>query len=338
MRTDRELWADTCRTISTLGVITIHASGETFYQFNKIPDRDWLFANFIDSLVRCSVPLFVMLSGYLILNSDRSEEFHIRSITKRILRVSIPLLSWSLIYLFFLKTVTGGSFELSILFSRPAMYHLWFVYMIIGLYIIYPIFFVVFRYYNSNIEAKVYIIAIWIIFNSISIYIKIPAMNLLQLDNIFGYGGYFLLGAFLGGSLSSRIGWLPIILVYSLSTMATFFATWHFSSATGSASELAYSYFSPNVLIGSVAVFLFCQKLDVPDKFKKYVIKLSDVSFMVFFMHILVLEYVKLYTLPLSYKFSIPLYIATISIITFSVSVIISIVLRYIPGSRQFIG
>lgn len=60
---DRKVWADLLRVAAIFGVIVIHACGLTFYKYGNISQSDWLAINLLDSMARCSVPLFVMLSG-----------------------------------------------------------------------------------------------------------------------------------------------------------------------------------------------------------------------------------------------------------------------------------
>ena len=66
MSVKRLYWADCCRVVAMIGVVLLHSSAATFYQFN--PKMNWYLTNFLDSSARFCVPLFLLLSGALLLN------------------------------------------------------------------------------------------------------------------------------------------------------------------------------------------------------------------------------------------------------------------------------
>lgn len=96
----------------------------------------WLFY-----LGHFSIPVFVMISGALLLDDARQEsagQFYRR----RMFRVGIPLVVWTVVYLLVRRfidheTLSAGSIVQLILVGDP-YYHLWFLYMIFGLYLITP--------------------------------------------------------------------------------------------------------------------------------------------------------------------------------------------------------
>lgn len=63
----RLIWVDLVRTIAVLAVIVLHVSAWPVTQFGKIPVEAWWWANAYDSLVRPCIPLFVMISGAVLL-------------------------------------------------------------------------------------------------------------------------------------------------------------------------------------------------------------------------------------------------------------------------------
>ena len=64
--------ADIIRAIAIILVVIIHISSELVNTPRIFLTPDWWFANFIDSLARVAVPLFIMLSGFLILHPGKS--------------------------------------------------------------------------------------------------------------------------------------------------------------------------------------------------------------------------------------------------------------------------
>ena len=206
-----ESWADLCRVCAIFGVVLIHSCGAAFYQYGKIPQADWLSANPPDSLARCSVPLFVMLSGALLLRSGE-DRLTVPQIAIRIGKVLIPLLTWSVAYLWYVSGYNFGAIRWLSPLTQPAMYHLWFVYMIIGLYILLPIFQPVFRFIVNRRDMQIYLLCVWFIITCIPVYWPIPLLALMQQGSLLGYGGYFLIGGIIASAppvrVPARIWWL----------------------------------------------------------------------------------------------------------------------------------
>ena len=134
----RESWVDWMRTAACLMVMTIH-SVEPFYIGGDgalvLTRTDAFWCAFFDSFVRMCVPLFVIASSYL--------QFPVRYPTgeflrRRAERLLVPFVLWSLVYALALGSPVNNLRDLLLNFNYDAG-HLWFVYMLIGLYIIMPL-------------------------------------------------------------------------------------------------------------------------------------------------------------------------------------------------------
>ena len=100
MQNDNKLlFADYMRVTATLAVILLHAAGDLLYSFDKndLLNSYWWTGNVIDSCVRWCVPVFVMLSGSLLLNPNKEEAIG-EFLKKRMMRVLVPFVFWSVIY------------------------------------------------------------------------------------------------------------------------------------------------------------------------------------------------------------------------------------------------
>ena len=80
-------WMDICRLIAIFGVILIHISAPVFYDYRTISIDSFLIGNGIDSLARVSVPLFIMLSGALLLGKRQKWG----GVVKELLEYCFPL-------------------------------------------------------------------------------------------------------------------------------------------------------------------------------------------------------------------------------------------------------
>ena len=137
---------DYLRAIACFMVILVHVC-EAFYfnldgiSFSSNADRWWI--SFIDSSLRPCVPLFIMASAYLLVPLKDSTPVFFK---RRFTRVCIPFIVWGLLYAF-LPLLWGGhgwdgakTHLLTFLYNFPSnAIHLWFVYMLIGVYFFMPI-------------------------------------------------------------------------------------------------------------------------------------------------------------------------------------------------------
>ena len=71
---NRIVYADLLRIIATFAVIVLHVSVSKWYE-SPIREYNWQMFNIYDSLVRWSVPVFVMISGMFFLNPNKEIDF-----------------------------------------------------------------------------------------------------------------------------------------------------------------------------------------------------------------------------------------------------------------------
>ena len=77
--TDRKAiisWADLIRAVAIFLVVMIHVSGQLTNPWGEIPTAQWIIADIYGGIARIAVPLFFMISGYLLLpRSENSGRF-----------------------------------------------------------------------------------------------------------------------------------------------------------------------------------------------------------------------------------------------------------------------
>lgn len=331
----RHAWADLCRVAAIFGVIVIHACGPSFYQFNRISDADWLSSVLINSFVRPSVPIFVMLSGALILR-DASNSISLKMIVNRIIKVGVPLIVWSIFYLFYVSYHTGNPVDFLSIFRVPAMYHLWFVYMIIGIYLIIPILNPVYYFLKQNPVFQWYLLGLWLLITSVTIYQPVPLLALLQQTQILGYGGYFLLGGIIANTQILNNSLYKSVIIYFFASIFTFYYTWHLSHQASAPVETPFIYVTLNVFLASVAFFIIIRKISIEGFLYKLVVWASDRAFIIFFVHVIILERVQIALSPAGMPKALEIIAA--SAVTFAICLAFAGVLRLIPKSRVLFG
>jgi surface polysaccharide O-acyltransferase-like enzyme len=121
-------------------VVIAHVSGQLTNAWGQISTTQWMISNIYGGIARVCVPLFFMLSGYLLLpRSETLREFY----SRRMLKILIPLVVWSLIYLSYycisLGHICTSSVIADLLLVKGAYYHLWFLYPLISIYFVLPL-------------------------------------------------------------------------------------------------------------------------------------------------------------------------------------------------------
>lgn len=139
---ERNSFLDITRIVAVLAVIMIHTSSGfvTLYDTSSI---EFLWGNIFDSISRIGVPLFVMISGSLML--DEEKNITIKSLlSKNIKNIVYLLIFWSVIYcsiyevIFPLIKGEALNFPSIIVSLENGHFHMWYLYMMIGLYLITP--------------------------------------------------------------------------------------------------------------------------------------------------------------------------------------------------------
>ena len=133
----RKYWIDFLRVISVMGVVCIHCTVEYYMRFGIISDRNWWIANVVNACSRFSVPMFVMISGCVLLGKVRDIKSFYRERTSRLIP---PFLVWNIFYLL-INYVNGGEIWKIIkdtILMGHAYYHLWYLTMFVFLMLFAP--------------------------------------------------------------------------------------------------------------------------------------------------------------------------------------------------------
>jgi len=137
MDTMRKYYLDYLRVLGIFAVIIIHVTAPVYNVSHEVGEAGWWFSNVFNSISRFSVPLFVMISGAVLLDkSIKLNEFY----RKRSLRLLPPILFWTLFYIGF-RLYNGEEIK-NILFllarDGNAATHLWYLTMFACLMIFAP--------------------------------------------------------------------------------------------------------------------------------------------------------------------------------------------------------
>ncbi len=287
------IWVDYLRLIATFSVVFLHSAAPLLKKYHELPEEYWMTGNIYDSLVRMCVPLFFMISGLLLLG--KSEPLKV-FFSKRMDKVLVPLIAWSLIYVFWeayyegSETISFSSFYN--IFLAPAYYHLWYLYAIIGIYLFLPILRVIIGKADRNLLH--YYLLLWFVAVAI-----IPigeniteVSSKIDLFSISGYSGYLVLGFLLGKMDITKKLAISAIFIFIISVTVTATGTYFLTVENdGVFSEYFYGYMTPNVILMSASMFIltkyFISKVDAfaSDRMLSILKSFSSASFGIYLIH-----------------------------------------------------
>ncbi|MFN8292085.1 MAG: acyltransferase family protein [Chitinophagales bacterium] len=289
------------RALATIAVILLHVASSILYNFSPHPSTNWHIGNLYDSAVRFSVPIFFMLSGALLLDKDYSltNFFH-----KRFLKVLPPFIFWCIVYAcynFYIQTDAEGKPFFPTLFSNfyhfyndtllgilhGNSYHLWFVFQIIGIYLVTPLLRPWVK--QANTTDFIYFLILWLTTLLIQCSTSKEYIPDIPLATFTGYIGYFVLGYFLHKHVKIN-SWFALLL-YIAGFAFTVLGTYFLSVKQGAFSGFYYEYLSFNVLLSAIGVFLFFKNLTIPASFSQKTIALiGENSYGIYLAHVLILN------------------------------------------------
>lgn len=341
---NRVIYADILRVIATLAVMIIHVSATNYGDLSPHA-YEWNILNIYDSLVRWCVPMFVMLSGMFFLNPKKPLSLK-KLYTKYIYRITLALLVWGSIYQLYkgiLKHTIDRHFfvdTIRIFLQGETHYHLWFLYMIIGLYIVTPIL----RMFIQSAKKRdiEYFLIIGFIFTSLIPTIQhfypfhhfTPFLIKLDVNLVLGFPLYYMMGYYLSQySLSKNIRNFYYILGI-LSVFITIIGTRMLSLDKGSPDTFLYDYLRSNVFFTSIALFLFFKEFFSKKQFNQTSLSvisvLSKYSFGMYLVHDMIrtlLMKIGLENVSFNPLVSVPF----IAVCLFIISFIITFLIRKIP-------
>ena len=258
------IWSDAIRIVAVFSVIVLHnaAAGSEYFGARTV---EWQICNFYNSIVRFAVPVFVMVSGMFLL--DPAKEYDIKKLyCTKILRIVTAYLFWSA---FYSLISIGGHRQLSGLFGYTGIhnnsivhsiligpFHLWFLFMISGLYIVTPFL----RVIVKDERLTLYFFACSLVFvcgtslvNLFPAMRKIVELTITRLDvNLLAsFSGYYVWGNWLSRHRLQAFVRKIIYLMGAFSAIGTVvlngYAGYHYNVPR----QLMYGHHLPNILMMS---------------------------------------------------------------------------------------
>jgi surface polysaccharide O-acyltransferase-like enzyme len=357
----RFLWADFIRGMGIVLVILGHVSSIPMQRFHDVTPLNWQVANIYNVIARSCVPLLFMISGALLLPRQESLKDFFR---KRFKRVLFPFLLWSLLYIFWKEGCfsIGGTYEtwrqgcfgeysfvnsikviIMWLITRPAEYHLWFMYELFAIYLITPVLRVIVNAGRDDILW--YMIAIWFVFGPLQrlVEFRLRFDLIFDLGYLTGYLGYFILGYLITKIKITKPMLVAAGIVYVAMAYYTANITMVYSFREGKLVDYFQFLLSWNVVLLSSSLYILLRAwaetiFQKPHPFlAKVAVSLTAASFGIYLLHVFVISWMeKLHISPLVGSAIVAVPLTTLCV--FFVSWLIIALLMKIPYVREVVA
>lgn len=349
------IYTDVLRVAALLGIMLVHVSA--FQMEDPSASDSQLRAMYAwDSVTGWAMPLFVMISGVFFLDPSRKVSY--RRIWKHnIPRIITAFLGWSLLYAVYTVILSPQKDDITTFLTEfiKGHYHMWFLYMMVGLYVIVPV--------MRKIAEDRKILRLFLVVTAVTgfvlpglrkgiLYLEnrgsadyvganivhqlLDSLDLLYEYDEFGYMlFYFAAGFFLSSIVVRRKGRALLLAVLgaaaviNVSSVVTGWALPGFLNATGWTAPVSAS-----------CVFLLARSLEDSSLFQKRSRRLAGMgkaTFGAYLAHAAVIEALASPIGLTSMTFWAPVSIPVIVVIVFMISMAVSAVMARIPFLRRFV-
>ena len=339
----RKKYLDVLRVVASFAVMIIHISSQYMHEFSP-GDYEWVVFRSYLLASNWAVPVFCMISGSLFLARDIQISVIIK---KYIFRIAIAFTFWSLLYAVVFESKNGlGSVVASFIRGYS---HLWFLYMIAGLYLVTPIlrkvvqdetilwYFVLLGFVGTVLIPEIFNIT-ELVSPKASGYLA-GAYGNIELQTVSGYGLYFVIGYLLSNVKMPEKKTGSVILLLIMAYVIPAVSNALYSMNTGEELAFLKVNFSVGNMIRSCCIFLIFKEMTISEESKVAVIfgKLAKYSFGAYLIHQMVITLMNhllgLNTMSFTQVLSVPV----IGVITFIVSYLLSFGLGNIPGIKSVV-
>lgn len=342
MKNNRMEHLDYLRLLSIITVIVSHTALESWASIS-VNSSAWPALNFFSCYGRWSVPLFVMISGALLLpREDTLKKLY----SKRILRLAVSFCVWSAFYAIAVPLLLNPGAPFSLKATVTSLIrgevHMWFVPMTIALYMCLPLL----RPITSSKTLTKYFLLLSFIFSLVIPTVKnlsndfgsgllaecVNAMHGLVGDMfmflVVGFTFYFVAGHYIEQEPLSKKLRIVIYIAGIVGYISTFLLTLLLSTKNQRPTETYLGNFFLNVALPTLAIFTWLKYCRFPwPKLNAVVSKLSKYSFGAYLVHIFVQKVLtKVGFTPLSFSpfFAVLTKSAIVAVISFGISWLIS--------------
>lgn len=269
------------------------------------------------AVISIGVNLFVMISGYLLLDKSENAALFFK---KRILNILPLFIVFNVIYIYFFKVsivpILKGK-----TFAAP---HFWYIYMILGLYFITPWLQKVLKYAEKE---TFFVVFLWFLCNILNPYLQYFNLAEIPFSNfpLTGFIGYYILGYFVKkyDKKIKDFSFVWIIIIYFIGFFISFFSTKYVLITTGIRVSDFFDKNSLGTFIMTISFFAFWCKFNFTKRNDITKI-IANSTYFAFLIHLIVLHFIIKISDEMVFK----------SVMTVGISVILGILYNFLKGGK----
>lgn len=343
----RAVWIELLRILACFCVILLHVSTKG-WSYAGVDTNSWSVYEIFCAISRIGVCCFVMISGSLFLGNTRGQSIE-KIYKKYIFKIVVLIAFWSCTYFVFrilngnLKITSLKSVFGELLFGN---YHLWYLWMIAGLYAVTPI---LNKIVEDNRLCRYFLILCAVVCWVPGMLEVVPALNklvqgVLQ-DKMYlflpaGYVGYYILGYYLCKNRLTDKQKNTILVAGLLGVAYAIIGGILYSQYTGEPSQATYNNLTLNITCYATAVFMiFKDKVSaIPftEKAKRRIFALGKATLGIYLIHVMFVQGISdRFMVATSFRY--PFASIPIAILIFICAYFVDIVIQKIPFVGKWI-
>jgi len=333
-----ESWVDAARLLAAFLIVSVHVLNlDRRFQELPVGSHAWIAVDFLTAATRWALPLFVMVSGYFLLDPGRELDWQ-TYYARRVRRILWPLLAWTLLYLAIVAcdaALAGRPVPiaamLTMVIKGTPYYHLWYLYMIPGLYLVAPfVKLATDRMSAGQLHAATALcFAVTVFSAAIDGLWSVP--NATYIDDFPRYLGYFLAGHLLGRVWRPKAA--PSVAVLLISILLAAGLAWTVALTLSPARALrVFGFGDPAVIAMSLAAFVLTRRLAVAVSYRVWLAQAGNASLGIYLVHPAILDVLRHW----SYPNAVPV-LASQVIAVFLASVLVVLGVQQVPALRRIV-
>lgn len=286
---------DMLRAICAIAVVIIHTSGYTLINSVK-GSTSYNVSLSLNQITRFSVPLFLFLSGLGLGISYKRDESYFKFIKKRVFKIIPPYILWGILYLILIqKNYDYRNWGELFLKGDKVFYHLYYIPLIMTLYIIFPIFYPLFK----RIKGVVFCLLISLGATYFGHYYNIPdlTLDIFSKRNAIFWNVYFVSGVYISRKVNNLIRRTKThkvkIMIILIICVICLIGESFIGLKSGKSLDYSTTFIRPSVMIYSyiIVLYVFSKNYSRKSIGVKILKEISKSSFSIYLIHPMVLYY-----------------------------------------------
>lgn len=338
---------DILRFLAMLAVVGLHVNSSVWGSL-RVMSFDWLIITL--QRITWAVPIFVMISGRFFLDPQRPVTME--AIWKRYIpRILVAFLFWGIAYqLWYAMTNEGytlfSQWKVILFGTITGAYHMWYLWMLIGLYAITPIL----RKIAEDQRLSIYFIGLYFAAQCLIYFAsEFPlvgglisqVMEKIRMNFVLGFTAYYLMGYSLCCWKPSRKQEYALYALGIIVTVAAPIGNIILAYRTGEMTEFFTKYEAPTTFIQSAALYTFfinrVSKVRWTERTRKVFALTTKYGFGAYMVHALVNEIIIIHMGFRVMLFTPILSVTVITLVVSGISLLLSAMLHKIPLIGKYI-